>query len=1373
MTNFSKYLKIGKKAIKPVAKKLPFIIPAIDAFTGNLPDNTRDWVDYGIDNLDFVGLLELMKLNHVGKGEGDFKLDENGNPLYGYSQKQLDNILTVMRPTDLIKFNYNVEKNNKEGNKKAQEILNTYGQYSENTDAKGSIMSNLYRNDFSDFENPINNDNYSFMSDRSWRTADNEMKYNAALAKAEGHDIIEPEKNKVYENIDKYAPTILRAIPGVGDAIKLYDKAFKEKQTDEQTDEQPEQKLDPNGEAFQFMENLTPKYLKEKEAEEEDVEINQLLKNTQMITDNDSVWDYKKEGKNYFTRRKANSDQDWISPTGVPLKAIKGLFPKASNGRKLLNLEDGGSFDWLQYLRPKENVAEQETTIPEVEEEEDSGFFDKLDLFGNKALADQLKDPNNLERVEGRKPFIPAAASSYIKYYANALAQGYGLVKDDESLFEIDKSNTNDYEKNNMRQIIKRSIVAGRNGKIDYRDYSTNPDIKDAPTSDAARLRLNKEGVKDLVFGDEGDKSIMYLIGNGQAYINENGELIVGDNYDFNTSQTDKNLQPGIKFGELFDIARGKTGKNPKYVKAQIDALKNKDASAVNKYFHTIGDSVKSTMPVNINLGNPSDFLSEEAIKNLPKYKEFKNQSSDIGFKGVRQNLKDKFNLFNEEEYKKNATKSRISGGAKGDPWEYKQENGNYYTRKKGSSKWISPKNKNVLTSISKQFKKQGGSIMNPNTKFSKLKKYIDGGDITVDGNQIKYDDDYSQSFIKKFNLNSENTKIPLDQLERMKAKSALGYFANYGLEKKHGANSLKELQESMRNEVESNNDPENTLTKVQRLKNISQNYSRKNSNFAIPKANYNKYYTPEQIAQIEHYQNILRKQDISSVEGSGSDSEAMGYRNLTSPWYNNLKESKAVDAALEAPGLENKRLFREYGFRYDPESNSHSLFKKGNSQVGVNQYKGNKQLPTNAKGGILNSSKFSYNPRMVNGGRLRKMVTGGGTDGEPELTLDEFGNLVDSYGAIFQTAEEIAAARVNSIPQTSQTGQEFSNPHSEAVVGGQPIVDREPSTQQSIVNDGLQTQQPISERQMFESEAGDPYQYSFLDDNYYTRKGENSEWTQSTGTGLDAIKTRYSGQVQPGINIENIDKGVYGSGDELTTGKTDLEVITDKGDGYVSDDKVTTDVSEGSGLGSDLLSAGIAALPGLFAMNQGRKLKDTSAFEYKPKLADIKINPVQNLVTPDNSISYTRPGSADTYAGNNANLFKHTSANSDAKIQEATNEQSKMQQRQVNTQMFNQDETSDTLAINQAKAHNSKLGFEGNVRGVDMENKGLTALANTGYKSILQNKGISNAGQISYAEQLMKSGDPANMEEAKKIYEKLGQTPWQKFRNRSATPVT
>jgi len=220
------------------------------------------------------------------------------------------------------------------------------------------------------------------------------------------------------------------------------------------------------------------------------------------------------------------------------------------------------------------------------------------------------------ERVKGGieksvNPFsFSQAAQTYAQYMGNALLQGSGLVGQDESYFDVDENDLRADEVGAYKSMLRQNLNKGKKGKIDYREYSNEDDINNASSSESARQILKKKSMMGILAkdnmptsGSESTKHALHaLTGNARYTIDDDGNVHVQDNYDFNYSQK-KQKKSGTTISELWKhMTKGKY-------------------SDIYDNAHSVGDQVKSRIPVDISLGSATDMgLTPQEIESLQKY---------------------------------------------------------------------------------------------------------------------------------------------------------------------------------------------------------------------------------------------------------------------------------------------------------------------------------------------------------------------------------------------------------------------------------------------------------------------------------------------------------------------------------------------------------------------------------------------------------------------------------------------------------------------------------------------------------------------------------------------------------------------------------
>ena len=207
---------------------------------------------------------------------------------------------------------------------------------------------------------------------------------------------------------------------------------------------------------------------------------------------------------------------------------------------------------------------------------------------------------------------VSQSVETYAQYAGNALLQGYGLVGEDETFFDVTEKDLRPDELASYKSMLRDNFNKGRGSKIDYRGYSNDPEISNASSSEAARKLLEARGITNTILNDwspfsgtNATKEALHtLTGNASYNIDKDGNVYVQDNYDFNYSQNKKGLKTGTTISELYKHATAN-----KY-----------DGSGYDNA-HSVGDQVKSRIPVNINLGSATDLgLTPNEISQLGEY---------------------------------------------------------------------------------------------------------------------------------------------------------------------------------------------------------------------------------------------------------------------------------------------------------------------------------------------------------------------------------------------------------------------------------------------------------------------------------------------------------------------------------------------------------------------------------------------------------------------------------------------------------------------------------------------------------------------------------------------------------------------------------
>ena len=227
------------------------------------------------------------------------------------------------------------------------------------------------------------------------------------------------------------------------------------------------------------------------------------------------------------------------------------------------------------------------------------------------------KEVSWLDRIKGvssklNNQGFSQAVQTYAQYTGNALLQGYGLVGEDETYFDVTEDDLRADELGAYKSMLRDNFNKGRGSKIDYRGYSNDPEIANASSSEAARKLLEERGISSTILNDfnpfsgtnKTKEALHTLTGNANYTIDKDGNVYVQDNYDFNYSQNKKGLKAGTTFSELYKHATSNKYEGRGYDNA-----------------HSVGDQVKSRVPVNINLGQATDLgLTPSEISQLGEY---------------------------------------------------------------------------------------------------------------------------------------------------------------------------------------------------------------------------------------------------------------------------------------------------------------------------------------------------------------------------------------------------------------------------------------------------------------------------------------------------------------------------------------------------------------------------------------------------------------------------------------------------------------------------------------------------------------------------------------------------------------------------------
>ena len=262
----------------------------------------------------------------------------------------------------------------------------------------------------------------------------------------------------------------------------------------------------------------------------------------------------------------------------------------------------------------KKNVKEMQQLL--IDEGFNVGNSGADGLWGKNTQAafDKYTARANNRGVTGHiQPVIGVsqAGQSYLQYLANAALQNTGLVKDNESFFDVDEKDLRPDELAAYKSMLRSNLTTGKKGKLDYREYSNDEKINNARSSESARQMLKNKGIGNMLVKDAlpftgigaTKEALHALTGNAAYTIDDDGNVHVQDNYDFNYSQ--KNVK---KTGaSVWDMAK---------------MWWNNDEGSMYQDAHKLGDQVKSRLPVDINLGSATKLgLTPQEMKTLTKYK--------------------------------------------------------------------------------------------------------------------------------------------------------------------------------------------------------------------------------------------------------------------------------------------------------------------------------------------------------------------------------------------------------------------------------------------------------------------------------------------------------------------------------------------------------------------------------------------------------------------------------------------------------------------------------------------------------------------------------------------------------------------------------
>ena len=276
-------------------------------------------------------------------------------------------------------------------------------------------------------------------------------------------------------------------------------------------------------------------------------------------------------------------------------------------------------------VKGKKNITELQNLL--VSEGFDVGDAGADGLWGNdtQAAFDKYTSRTDSEEVSwtdrirggmskilsGNRTNASQSIESFTQYFGNALLQGYGLVSPDESYFDVTEDDLRTDEVGAYKSILRDNLNKGKKGNVNYSDYSNKDDIVNAGSSEESRVRLRSRGIVNTLVGDinpfgntnSTKEALNTLTGNARYTLDDEGEVHVQDNYDFNYSQREVK-KTGTTFSGLWDAYTSTPKEWSAYQRA-----------------HTLGDKIKSTIPVDINLGSATDLgLSPQEMKSLQTY---------------------------------------------------------------------------------------------------------------------------------------------------------------------------------------------------------------------------------------------------------------------------------------------------------------------------------------------------------------------------------------------------------------------------------------------------------------------------------------------------------------------------------------------------------------------------------------------------------------------------------------------------------------------------------------------------------------------------------------------------------------------------------
>jgi len=315
-----------------------------------------------------------------------------------------------------------------------------------------------------------------------------------------------------------------------------------------------------------------------------------------------------------FRSNKAYKDYDYFKDDNgiLMFKSSPDAEPKRVTSKVALKEYDGYMNEKIAFQIVKDVPTELKEVLKPVDVEKMvEGEMNPVPSAVTEAEQKQAVEAESRSNIGALR--LPAAVRGYPRYMAHAAAVGHGIQSENSARPITEKFITRK-EKMTYRDVIARNLLSGKGGSLDYRDYSADELINQAASSDAALQEIKGRGMKEILMNTE--LSLSQFTGNVQAYRNEKGEVIISDDYDFNPSQNKAGLKEGATVGEIRDIY-----KNSGYIQSQKSESFKEDVGEEGGMWnrlHSLGEQVKTTIPLEINIGKGKRFLTKEQIAALP-----------------------------------------------------------------------------------------------------------------------------------------------------------------------------------------------------------------------------------------------------------------------------------------------------------------------------------------------------------------------------------------------------------------------------------------------------------------------------------------------------------------------------------------------------------------------------------------------------------------------------------------------------------------------------------------------------------------------------------------------------------------------------------